>query len=138
RLPEAVRNHYQAGSRGGPPRHGNVLNSVDPGRRAVTCLRTELSSFVCNESSPQGRHTDHRSGTWLQKVERVSHPKASAFEIGRAGRSCLAAGVPSLGNRDVSELSSEERAIGIVSSCVTKAALLGPFLRNSSSSELFC
>ena len=49
RLPEAVRNQYQASSRGGPPRYGNVLNSVGARRRAVTCLRTELSSSVRNE-----------------------------------------------------------------------------------------
>ena len=30
-----------------------------------------------------------RSGLRLQKVERVSHPEAFAFEIGRVGRSCL-------------------------------------------------
>jgi DNA-binding transcriptional LysR family regulator len=87
--PEAVWSQYQASSRGRPPRDGNVLNSVDARRRAVTCLRTELSSSVCNESSSQGRCADCRAGPRLQQVERVSHPKAFAFEIGRVGRSCL-------------------------------------------------
>ena len=73
-------------------RHGNVLNSVDARRRAVTCLRPELSPFVCNESPSEGRHADCRSGPRLQKVERVSHPEAFAFEIGRVGRSCLEEG----------------------------------------------
>jgi DNA-binding transcriptional LysR family regulator len=49
-------------------------------------------SLVCNESSSQGRHADCRAGPRLQKVERVSHPKAFAFEIGRVGRSCLEEG----------------------------------------------
>ena len=84
-------------SRGGPPRHGNVLDSVDARRRAVACLRTELSAFVCNESSSQRRHADDRAGPRLQKVERVSHPKAFAFEIGRVGGSCLEEGPLKLG-----------------------------------------
>jgi hypothetical protein len=58
-------------------------------RRAVACLRTELSPFVCNESPSEGRYANCRSGPRLQKVEPVSHPKAFAFEIGRVGRSCL-------------------------------------------------
>src|SRR6266853_1338898 len=49
---------HPANSRGGPCDHGNVLNSVDAWRGAVTCLRTELSPFVCNESSPEGRYAD--------------------------------------------------------------------------------
>jgi hypothetical protein len=59
-LPEAVRNQYQASSRGGPPRHSNVLNSIDRRRRAVTCLCTELFLFVGNESPPS-RDTRRRS-----------------------------------------------------------------------------
>jgi len=89
RLPEALQNQYHASSRGGPRHHGNFLNSVDTRRRAVTCLRTELSPFVCNESPSEGRYANCRSGPRLQKVEPVSHPKAFAFEIGRFGRSCL-------------------------------------------------
>ncbi len=53
------------------------------------CLCPELSPSVCNEPSSQGRHADYRAGPRLQKVEQVSHPKASAFEIGRVGRLCL-------------------------------------------------
>ena len=41
-------------SRGGPSRHGNVLDSVDGRCGAVTCLRPELSPSICNESSSQG------------------------------------------------------------------------------------
>jgi LysR family hca operon transcriptional activator len=33
---------------------GRVFNSVDGRRRAVTCLRSELSHSVCNESPSQG------------------------------------------------------------------------------------
>ena len=80
-----IENH--AGSRGGPRHHGNVLNSVDRRRRAVTCLRTELSPFVCNEPPSKGRRADRRAGPRLQKVEQVSHPKAFAFEIGRVDSS---------------------------------------------------
>jgi hypothetical protein len=57
--------------------------------RAVTCVRTELSPFVCNESSSEGRRANRRSGPRLQKDEPVSRSKAFAFEIGRVGRSCL-------------------------------------------------
>src|SRR4029077_14682037 len=57
--------------------------------RAVACLRTELSAFLCSESSSQGRHADYRAGPRLQKVERVSDPQALAFEIRRVGCSCL-------------------------------------------------
>src|SRR6202040_2875086 len=70
-------------------RHGNDRNSVNARRRAVTCLRTELSHSVCNESSAQGKDADCRSGLRVQKVEQVSYPKAFAFEIGRVGRSCF-------------------------------------------------
>src|SRR6266853_37589 len=80
------------GSRDGARRHGSVLNSVDGRRRAVTCLRQELSHSVCNEPSSQGRHADCRACPRLQKVERFSHPKAFAFVIGRVGRSCLEEG----------------------------------------------
>jgi len=72
-----------------PGDHGSVLNSVDGRRRAVACLRTELSHFVRNESPSEGRRTDCRAGPRVQKVELVSRPKASALEIGRVGRSCL-------------------------------------------------
>src|SRR6202030_1610983 len=48
-----------------------------------------VSHTVCKEPSSQGRHADCRAGPRLQKVERVPHPKAFAFEIGRVGRSCL-------------------------------------------------
>ncbi len=44
---------------GGPPCHGDVPNSVDARRRALTCLRKELSPFVCNESSAHGRGTNN-------------------------------------------------------------------------------
>src|SRR6266853_417441 len=92
RLLEAVRNQYHARPRDGARRHGSVLNSVDGRRRALTCLRQELSHSVCNEPSSQGRHADCRACPRVQKVERVSHPKAFAFEIGRVGRSCLEEG----------------------------------------------
>jgi DNA-binding transcriptional LysR family regulator len=59
RLSEAVRNQYHASSRGRPSRNGNVLDSVDAGRRAVACLRTELPPFFCNESSSEGRYTNY-------------------------------------------------------------------------------
>src|SRR6202030_3176108 len=78
-----------ARSRDGTRRHGGVLNSVHGRRRAVTCLCQELSYSVCTQPSSQGRHADCRAGPRLQKVERVSHSKAFAFEIGRVGRSCL-------------------------------------------------
>jgi hypothetical protein len=55
----------------------------------VACLRTELYCFTFNESSSQGKCADCRSRAWLQKVEQISYPKAFAFEIGRAGRSCF-------------------------------------------------
>ena len=89
RLLEAVRNQNHASSRGGPRHDGNFLNSVDARRRAVTCLCTELSPFVCNESSSEGRYANGRFGPRLQKVEPVSHPKAFAFAIGRVGGSRL-------------------------------------------------
>ena len=57
--------------------------------RAVTCLRTELSPFVGNQSPSQGRGANYRSGARLQKVEPISHPEALAFEIGRVDRSRL-------------------------------------------------
>jgi hypothetical protein len=44
---------------------------------------------VRNESYSQGRCVDDRTGLPLQKVEPVSHPEDFAFEIGRAGRSCV-------------------------------------------------
>jgi hypothetical protein len=69
--------------------HGNVLNRVDARCRAVTCLRTEFSPFVCDEPPSEGRYADYRSGPRLQKVEPVSHPEAFAFEIGRVRRSCV-------------------------------------------------
>src|SRR5260221_10100486 len=65
--------------------HWNVVNSVNRRRGAVTCLRTELSPFVCNESPSEGRYANCRSGPRLQKVEPVSDPQAFAFEIGRVG-----------------------------------------------------
>src|SRR5258708_2142040 len=71
------------------PLLADVLNSVERRRRAVTRLRAEFSSFVGNQSSAKRRHANCRSGPRLQKVEPVSHPKASAFEIGRVGRSCV-------------------------------------------------
>jgi hypothetical protein len=37
---------------------GMSLIAVDALQRAVTCLRTKFSPFVCNESSYQGRHAD--------------------------------------------------------------------------------
>src|SRR3954466_8981025 len=43
------------------------LRVVDTRRRAVTCLRTELSQLVCDESSSQGKCADRRSGPRLQK-----------------------------------------------------------------------
>src|SRR5579863_2053871 len=58
-------------------------------RATSTRLRAELTPFFCNESSSQGRCADYRAGHRLQKVKRLSHPKAFAFEIGRIGRSCL-------------------------------------------------
>ena len=80
---------YHARSRGGQCHHGTFLNSVDGRRRAVTCLRTELSPFVRDESPSEGIYADCRSGSRLQKVERVAHPEGFAFEIGRVGGSCL-------------------------------------------------
>ena len=83
RLPKAVRSRYHASSRGGPPLHGNVLNRFDARCWAVTCLRTEISCFISNKSSPQGRHTDCRPRAWLQKVEPVSDLEVITFKIGR-------------------------------------------------------
>lgn len=60
-------------------RDGNVFDRIDAGSRTLAGLRTEFSPLVCNESSSQGRYPDDRSALWLQKVERVSHPKAFAF-----------------------------------------------------------
>src|SRR6202011_871514 len=94
-------------SRDGARRHGSVFDSVNGRRRAVTCLRPELSHSVCNEPSSQGRHADYRAGLRLQKVEQVSHPKAFAFEIGRVGRSCLEEDALKLGG----QLSKTVRAI---------------------------
>ncbi len=71
---------------------GMSLIASTRGVGTVTCLRTELSPSVRNESPSQGRHADCRAGPRLQKVERVSCPKAFAFEIGRVGRSCLEEG----------------------------------------------
>src|SRR5438477_7159726 len=73
-LSEAVRTQYHASSRGGSSRDVNVLNRIDAWRRAVTCVRAELYSFVGNESSSQGRGADCRAGPRLQKVQRVSRP----------------------------------------------------------------
>ena len=67
----------------------NITPAHEADHLAMGMLRPELSPFVCNESSPEGRYTDYRAGPGLQKVERISHPEAFAFEIGRAGRSCL-------------------------------------------------
>jgi hypothetical protein len=86
-LPEAIGNQYHASSRDGPRHHGNFLNNVDPRRRAVTCLRTELSPCVCHEPPSEGRCANCRSGPRLQKVEPISDPQAFAFESGRVGRS---------------------------------------------------
>ena len=83
RLPKAVRSRYHASSPGGPPRYGNVPNRFNARRWAVTGLRRELSRFISNKSSPQGRHTDGRSGAWLQKVEQISDPEVITFKIGR-------------------------------------------------------
>ena len=80
--PKAVRSRYHASSPGGPPRYGNVPNRFNA-RWAVTGLRRELSRFISNKSSPQGRHTDGRSGAWLQKVEQISDPEVITFKIGR-------------------------------------------------------
>jgi DNA-binding transcriptional LysR family regulator len=59
--------------------------------RGVGLLPAYAQNFlprVCNEPSTPGRCADDRFGPRLQEVERVSHPKALAFEIGRVGRSC--------------------------------------------------
>ena len=88
-LPEAVRSPYHTSSRDRPRHYGNDRNSVNARRRAVTCLRTEFSQSVRNESPSQGKYADCRSGPRLQKVEQISHPEAFAFEIGRVGRSCF-------------------------------------------------
>src|SRR5258708_27552637 len=89
---------------------------VDRRRRAVTCLRAELSPFVCNQSASQGQYANCRSGPRLQKVEPVPHLKAFAFEIRRVGRSCLEDGPLKLGmhlgKRDYGVL--ESRAILIL------------------------
>jgi hypothetical protein len=66
-----------------PPLHGNVLDRFDAWRWAITYLRTEVSCFIANESSPQGRHTDSRFGAWLQKVEQISDLEVITFEVGR-------------------------------------------------------
>src|SRR6202171_5386228 len=71
---------------------GMSLIASTGGVGLLPALRTKLSPFVCDESSPQRRHADYRVGPWLQKVERVYDPQALAFEIGRAGRSCLEEG----------------------------------------------
>src|SRR6266404_3310414 len=89
RLSEAVENQDHACSRGGPPRHGNVLDSVDARRRAVTCLCTELSASVCDEPSTPGECANGRSGPRLQQGESVSGSEAITLETGRAGCSCL-------------------------------------------------
>ena len=68
-LPEAIGNQYHASSRDGPRHHGNFLDNVDPRSRAVTCLRTEFSPYVCNEPPSEGRCANCRSGPRLQKVE---------------------------------------------------------------------
>ena len=88
-LLQAVRNQNHASSRGGPCHYGNIFDNVDAWRRAATCLHTELSSRVCNESPCEGGYANCRTGPRLQEVEPVSHPKALAFEIGRVGCSYL-------------------------------------------------
>jgi len=52
----------------------------------------ELSAFLCNEPSSQGRHADDRAGPRLQRVEWVFRPKAFPFEIRPVGRPCLEQG----------------------------------------------
>src|SRR4029077_4712270 len=64
--------------------------------RAVTCLHTELSPFVCDESPSEGLYADCPSGSRRQKVERVAHPEGFAFEIGRIASSCLEEGAVNL------------------------------------------
>jgi hypothetical protein len=84
-LPEAIGNQYHASSPGGPRHHGNFPDNVDARIRTVTCLRAELSPCLCDESPPEGRCANRRSGPWLQKVQPVANPQAFAFEVGRVG-----------------------------------------------------
>src|SRR5260221_417943 len=64
-----------AAPRGGhppQPRRGGWVFAgaqTDGRRTSVTCFRTELSAFLCNESSSQGIHADDRAGARLQKVK---------------------------------------------------------------------
>src|SRR4029077_19791767 len=90
RLPKAVRSRYYASARGRPPLHGNVLDSFDTGCWAITYLRREVSRFIANESSSQGRHADRRAGAWLQEVEQICDPEALALTIGRTNCASLA------------------------------------------------
>src|SRR4029077_7623193 len=89
RLPKAVRSRYYASARGRPPLHGNVLDSFDTGCWAITYLRREVSRFIANESSSQGRHADRRAGAWLQEVEQICDPEALALTIGRTNCASL-------------------------------------------------
>jgi len=89
RLPEASRNPYHPRSRGGPPRHGNFLDSVYARPRVVTCLCTEFSPSVRDEPSTPGESANCRSGPRSQQGESVAGSEAIALETGRAGRSCL-------------------------------------------------
>ena len=68
---------------------GVSLVASTGGVATVTCVRPELSHSVCNEPSSQRRCANCRSRLRLQKVERVSYPKALAFETRRVDRSSI-------------------------------------------------
>jgi hypothetical protein len=63
-------------SAGGNPieKKNGIVNIPSNHTVDETCLRTELSSFVDNESSSQGRRADCRTGSRLQKIQPVSRP----------------------------------------------------------------
>jgi hypothetical protein len=127
------------------PLHWNVLDSFDTGCWAITYLRREVSRFIANESSSQGRHADRRAGAWLQEVEQICDPEALALTIGRTNCASLEEDpiIRECSGHGRSEIiliqkvwASGQRSVRRRSTC--HQTPLGPHLRGAESSTCFC
>jgi hypothetical protein len=88
RLLEAGRNQNHARSRDGARRDGGFLTGSTGGIGLFPAYAHSFPTESATSRPPKGRRTDCQARR-LQRVERVSHPEAFVFEIGRGGSSCL-------------------------------------------------